>query len=120
MRLSLLLLLVPCLLLSQVKTDSTVLLTSITGQDLWLAKDKADHLVASAFLVGFGYYLSRQELNRSHAKAAPFSVGFSFSFGIAKEIYDGAYRHGKASWKDLVADLAGCAIGYAVISAGNR
>ncbi len=120
MRPVLFLLLLPCLLLSETKTDSTSLLSGKTGRDLWLAKDKADHLLASAFLVGFGYYVSRQEMNQSHAKAVPFSVGFSFSFGIAKEIYDDTYRHGKLSWKDLVADLAGCAIGYAVITAGKR
>jgi len=110
----------PTLLFGQTRPDSLQQpLTTRSGRDLWLAKDKADHLICSAFLTGLGYYISRQEMNRSHAAALNLGLGFSFSLGIAKEVYDRTGQHGRLSWKDLAADLLGCAAGWALISAGH-
>jgi putative lipoprotein len=89
------------------------------GRDLWLAKDKADHLVASSFLVGVGYYIHNKELKQSRSASYDHALVFSFSFGLAKEAYDHYYRKTGASWKDLVADLAGCLLGYAAVRAGH-
>jgi putative lipoprotein len=111
----------PILLYGQVKTDSSALTKQTqANRDLWFAKDKADHLVSSAFLVGLGYYMSRQEMNRSHAKAGTMALEFSFSLGIAKEVYDGTIRKDKPSAKDLVADIIGSGLGYAIISLGKK
>jgi putative lipoprotein len=111
----------PALLFGQTRPDSLHQpLATPSGRDLWLAKDKADHLICSAFLTGLGYYASRQEMNRSHDSARSLGLGFSFTLGIAKEVYDRSGKKGHLSWKDLAADLLGCAVGWTLISAGQH
>ena len=98
--------LLPTLVFGQSQPDSTARQPiKPVPRDLWLAKDKADHLICSAFLVGLGYYMA--------------GLGFSFSLGIAKEVYDRRGRKGVASWRDLVADALGCGLGYALIALGR-
>lgn len=112
--------LLPTLLFAQSQPDSTVHQPiQPVPRDLWLAKDKADHLICSAFLVGLGYYMAHEEMNRSHPQACTVGLGFSFSLGIAKEAYDRHGRKGVASWRDLVADALGCGLGYALIALGR-
>jgi putative lipoprotein len=110
----------PALLAAQAANDTTLARRPLTfSQDLWLAKDKADHLLASSFLVGLGYYLHNKELKQSRSASYNNAVMFSLSFGVAKEAYDQYYRKTGASWKDLVADLAGCALAFAALRAGH-
>ena len=86
--------------------------------DLWLAKDKADHLVVSAFLVGLGYYAARKEFHLSEPGSTNLGAGFSLSLGLLKEVRDQGRRGGFFSLKDLAADLAGIGLGYLLCSAG--
>ncbi len=119
MRLMFCLLLLPLVLIAQSTGDSTRIQHPLpAGSDFWIAKDKADHLVASAFLVGLGYYAHNREWHQSQAASRRNAVLFSLSFGLAKEAYDQYYRKSKASWKDLLADAAGCLLGYAALRAG--
>jgi len=99
------------------KKDSVVFVKR--GNDRWFAKDKADHFLVSAFLTGCGYYAARQEEHRSHADGIRMAVGFSLSLGVVKELYDGLSGRGQASWKDLIADVAGTGCGYAICVAGR-
>lgn len=72
------------------------------AQDSWLGKDKAQHFAGSAVL---SYAFSEV---MSADKAFLASVGI----GLAKELYD--YKHPDkhtASYKDLVADIAGAYVG---------
>ena len=104
-----------------VPPDSSRIATqSVLPSDTWFAKDKADHLVTSAFLVGFGYYIIHKELDRSVMASQNITAGFSFSLGISKEIYDGVSQKGRPSYKDLIADLAGIALGYLAIHLSSR
>jgi uncharacterized protein YfiM (DUF2279 family) len=84
-------------------------------RDIYIAKDKADHLLSSIFLTGFGYYAARKELHKSEPASLNMAIGFSFSMGIAKEVYDSHWKRGQASYKDLLADLLGTAVGFAMI-----
>ncbi|HPI73764.1 MAG TPA: hypothetical protein PK843_15820 [bacterium] len=112
--------LLPALLFGQAHPDSTAHHSGKpVARDLWLAKDKADHLICSAFLVGLGYYMAHEEMNRPHRQACTVGLGFSFSLGIAKEVYDRRGRKGTASWRDLAADALGCGLGYALITLGR-
>lgn len=88
-------------------------------RDLWLAKDKADHLVVSALLTGLGYYATRQELNFSEARSRNLAPAFSLSLGLAKELRDRRRPGGFFSFKDLGADLLGCGLGYLFCSLGD-
>lgn len=88
--------------------------------DKWFAPDKAHHLMASAFLTGFGYYSAKQELNQSQYASQQIAVGFSLSLGLAKEAYDKYGRGGHASVKDIVADLVGITLGIVLINASTK
>lgn len=103
---------------AQTRADSSkIAAMRIPPADKWLAKDKADHFATSAFLVGFGYYAARKELHRSDPASKNLAMGFSFSLGIMKEVYDKTSRKGSPSLKDLAADLLGIGVGYLLTSA---
>ena len=84
--------------------------------DRWFGQDKVHHFAVSAFLTGFGYYAAKSEMDLTNSQAKSFSVGFSISFGIAKEIYDGTLKKSVPSFKDLVADLAGTGVGLLILT----
>jgi len=84
--------------------------------DQWFGRDKVHHFTVSAFLTGFGYYAAKNELNLSNIPARNFSIGFSFSFGLLKEIYDGSIKNSTASYKDIVADIAGTGAGLLILN----
>ncbi len=70
----------------------------------------------SAFLTGFSYYAVKQELDQTQRTATVSAVGFSLSVGLAKEIYDAASGKGTPSFKDMVADVAGVAMGFLLLN----
>jgi len=84
--------------------------------DRWLARDKAAHFAASAFLSAFGYYVARREREWRNRPSQQFGLVFGFAFGIAKEVRDARCPRGTASWKDLAADLLGCVVGTALVA----
>jgi putative lipoprotein len=96
--------------------DSLSLPASPVIADRWLGPDKADHFLTSTVLTGLGYYTARKELNLSSSASQHSAVVFSLSLGSLKEIYDGLSGTGTASWKDLIADIAGTGLGLIIIS----
>ncbi len=104
--------------LMEQKADSVRLSRSQLKQknDPWFGKDKIDHFLASAFLVGFAYHSNRDYFQRRHVPSLNFAVGFSFGIGIGKEIWDKTSRKGTPSYRDLLADLAGVGLGYLIYS----
>jgi uncharacterized protein YfiM (DUF2279 family) len=90
------------------------------GRDLWFGKDKADHLVVSAFLTGFGYYAARKEMHFSDPGGKNAGACFSISLGLMKEVHDKRRPRGMFSLKDLGADILGIGLGYLICSAGGR
>ena len=81
----------------------------------WFASDKALHF-AGSFALAASLRIEGQEEGTA--------VGVTFSVGVAKEIYDAAFkpaRHGRgASRKDLVVDLLGAAAGILFVRAVDR
>ena len=80
--------------------------------DNWLAMDKFWHFSASFVTVGAAYDLSRYRLNMSAPWPTCVSLGGTAALGVSKEFYDLAGPTKHFSWKDLVADAAGIAVGY--------
>jgi uncharacterized protein YfiM (DUF2279 family) len=101
--------------LSPIGVSASPLFLSSADQGSWLAADKELHF-AGSFAIAASLRVEGQR--RRTAIAATFSVG------LLKETYDVALkprRMGRgASWKDLVADLAGAIAGVAVLSAIDR
>lgn len=79
------------------------------GEDPWWGRDKALHLGVSTGLAAAGYGVSSFWLDRAWQRA---SVGaaFSLTLGVGKELADWA-GYGQPSYKDLLYDVAGTALG---------
>lgn len=87
---------------------------STPANDKWIAWDKAKHLLVSATLMGFGYHIFKYDFKKSHQSSIYFGLSLSLSAGLTKE-YINSKRGGKASYKDIVADLMGIGIALLVI-----
>lgn len=79
--------------------------------DKWLAPDKLEHLAVSAFLSGVSYSVFRDFYYNKKESSAYFSVTLTLGLGLGKEFYDQRMPTGKFSYKDLVADVLGTALG---------
>lgn len=89
---------------------------TFTVSDSWFSRDKAHHFLTSAFLTTAGYYYSREQKKFSNFKSQQNGIYFSLSLGMLKEIRDGLKKNNSFSWKDLVADILGTAVGLALVS----
>lgn len=79
--------------------------------DKWFARDKAEHLAVSAFLSGVSCSVFRDFYYNKEKSAVGLSVILTFSAGLGKELCDVRAPGGKFSYKDLVADALGIALG---------
>jgi len=81
----------------------------------WLGSDKTLHFAGSLALAASLRIEGRDEGS---------AIGVTFGLGVAKEVYDAAFkpaRHGRgASRKDLVADLLGAVAGIFLVRAIDR
>jgi len=84
-------------------------------RDNWLAEDKAFHLASSAFITAGGFYFLHQEQDVERDKSLLISAGVSLAFGVGKEIYDRGKPNHAASWKDLVANVAGIGLSLLIL-----
>lgn len=82
-------------------------------RDEWFAEDKAQHFFVSAFLTGLGFVVWREGLDRPENHSLYFSGAATLSLGLGKELYDFKKPNGRASFKDLVADVLG--IGFTLL-----
>ncbi len=89
---------------------------AMVKRDPLLGQDKVHHALVSAFLAAAGYYLARDEAGWTKGQAITFAASFSLSWGVGKEIYDKRSGRGHASVADLVADVAGIALGLALFA----
>ena len=82
--------------------------------DRWLAQDKLEHLVVSAFFSGVTYSACRDFYNNNKESSLCFSASFTLGLGLCKEMYDKRKPQGRFSYKDLVADLVGVGLGLLI------
>ena len=82
------------------------------GSDPWWGRDKALHLGFSAGLAATGYGVSSIWLECAWQRAGAGSA-FALTLGTAKELADWA-GYGHPSYKDMLYDLAGTALGVAL------
>ncbi len=118
-----LLLLLLCSASLAAKTVSPDTLTSNvtrSAHDRWFAPDKGHHFMASAFLTGFSSYAFRQEAGASERVSNRAAIGFAVSIGVVEEIYDGVRGKGTPGIKDIVADIAGIAVGILILNVSSE
>jgi putative lipoprotein len=82
------------------------------SRDDWWGRDKALHLGVSGVIGASGYAASSLALEARPKRAAA-GVALALSAGVAKELYDLA-GHGQPSYKDMVFNVAGTALGVSV------
>ncbi len=96
----------------EVQIDS---LRTIKKIDKYLAADKAKHFTASMISTVFFYKLFENQLNVDESQIKSYSISFTLSLGVAKEFYDKSRPGNYFSWKDILADLTGMAVGLILI-----
>ncbi|TKJ41130.1 hypothetical protein CEE37_05530 [candidate division LCP-89 bacterium B3_LCP] len=84
--------------------------------DSWTSCDKFYHLFASAFISGMGLW-ALESTHNDPQQSMISSFGITVGLGGAKEIYDSHHPHRQASWKDLIVDAIGAALGVLVVHA---
>lgn len=102
---------------SAAKADSiqTVKIKSAPVIDRWIAPDKGLHLLGSMMVTIAGTKTLQQNLNFSKHNGMKWAVGFTFSLGVSKELWDSTRPHNIFSWKDLCADVLGIAVGGLIL-----
>lgn len=82
------------------------------GSEPWWGRDKALHLGFSAGLAATGYGVSSMWLDSAWQRASAGSA-FALTLGAGKELADWA-GYGHPSYKDMLYNLAGTALGVAL------
>ncbi|HDQ44709.1 MAG TPA: hypothetical protein ENN17_04305 [bacterium] len=85
--------------------------------DRWIARDKAQHLVASMILTGMKTYRLHHVSGWGRERSLHAGAVLTFGLGVMKEIYDlrKPFPQNRFSLKDLTADLAGIALGVLLL-----
>ena len=89
--------------------------TKVIHNDPWIAYDKFLHFSVSASIVLSTQYTFEQKMSYKTQDAMYFSVFISSVSGIFKELWDRRHPNGLFSKKDIVANIAGIALGVFII-----
>ena len=84
----------------------------LSKADLWLAEDKARHIIGS-FMTTILFAKTHEHIyESSEAKSQVFGASIGFTLGITKEVRDHFKKNNQFSWKDMTANVVGivCAI----------
>ncbi len=100
-------------ILSFIKAENDT--TKVIHTDPWIAYDKFLHFSVSASIVLSTQYTLEQKMNYRTKDAMYFSVFISSLSGIFKEFWDDKQPNGFISKKDIIANLAGIALGVFII-----
>jgi uncharacterized protein YfiM (DUF2279 family) len=84
--------------------------------DKMLAVDKAKHFTASLISTVFFYKIVESGLNADRQEGKIYSFSLTIGLGFSKEIYDKSCPGNYFSWKDLLADAVGIAVGFILIN----
>ncbi len=113
----------PNLLLAE-EQDSTKSLNKSTtklnfkhsgGNDTWFGRDKGLHLVGSFIGTTLLANVNRKSFGMNDSASRITGAGVVFSLGIIKETFDGRRTYNKFSWKDLLANVTGILLSFAIL-----
>ena len=85
-------------------------------RDRWLAEDKFHHFAYSLGITGLSYHAYHCQLHNQNPGARYFAVSVASVAGIGKELYDTFLGKTGFSYRDLIADAAGVAVGVLVFT----
>jgi uncharacterized protein YfiM (DUF2279 family) len=78
--------------------------------------DKAQHFMGSMISTVLFYKIFQDPLQMENSSSKVLAVGITLGLGISKEIYDSSKSKGRFSWRDLLADMAGIAVGLVLVN----
>jgi uncharacterized protein YfiM (DUF2279 family) len=84
-------------------------------KDSFTGKDKIEHFAISAAMTASTAFVLHNHFQVKRDNAIVFGFSVSLSLGGIKELIDKRTPGEQSSWKDLVADIIGCAAGAIVI-----
>ncbi len=85
-------------------------------EDKWLSWDKAGHFLISGILAGSSYSVYHESFNNDRNSSIYFASIFTLSLGTGKELSDSRKPHDKFSYKDLIFDVMGAAVGLLIVA----
>jgi len=85
------------------------------GKDSFTGKDKLEHFAISAAMTASTAFVIHNHFQTKRDNAIIFGFSASLSLGGIKELIDKRVPGEQSSWKDLVADIIGCAAGAIII-----
>jgi uncharacterized protein YfiM (DUF2279 family) len=88
----------------------------VIPQDRFLAPDKAQHFMGSLISTVFFYKVFESHTDISSTGSKYLGSGITVGLGISKEILDSTEPNNHFSWKDLIADITGLAVGLIIIN----
>ena len=89
--------------------------TKVIHNDPWIAYDKFLHFSVSASIVLSTQYTFEQKMNYKTQDAMYLSIFVSSVNGILKELWDNRQPNGFFSKRDIIANIAGIALGVFII-----
>jgi uncharacterized protein YfiM (DUF2279 family) len=84
-------------------------------QNIWWAPDKGRHLVGSMISTVFLAKLNQQMFSLDKDASRAWAVSITFTLGVGKEVIDAQSPSNRFSWPDLVANIAGIALGIVLL-----
>lgn len=87
-----------------------------TQVDEWIAIDKVQHFMYSAFVSLGTQYVLVNKIQMDERGALPLSSLLSFSAGLLKEVHDNSFKNSFFSRKDMVANSFGILFAGMMIS----
>lgn len=101
-------------------TDSLSLNNDIINEtnnntDRWIAVDKGYHLIGSIISTTGISYSCMKFADIKKEKSIRIGIGFTFTLGLSKELWDGHKKNNIFSWKDLSVDILGILIGTTLL-----
>ena len=87
-----------------------------TQVDEWIAIDKVQHFMYSAFVSLGTQYVLVNKIQMDERGALPLSALLSFSAGLLKEFHDNSFKNSFFSRKDMVANSFGILFAGMMIS----
>jgi uncharacterized protein YfiM (DUF2279 family) len=78
--------------------------------------DKLKHFTFSIYITTTTYYVMNRMMSCNSLQSRQSAAGISFSLGIVKESYDNWIKEEKFRIPDIIADVAGTAVGLLIIN----
>lgn len=89
-------------------------------KDSFTGKDKIEHFAISAAMTASTAFVLHNHFQTKRDNAIVFGFSTSLSLGGIKELIDKRIPGEQSSWKDLVADIIGCAAGAIAIGSAIK